>query len=69
MKKVRIEPGCTTCGLCEFIAPDVFEVTDISHVKEDADFERHSELIDQAILACPVAVIVRELIKKDDNGE
>lgn len=57
MKKIRIEPGCITCGLCEFIAPDVFEVTDISRVKKDADLSQKN-LIEQAMAGCPVSVIV-----------
>jgi ferredoxin len=43
MKKVIIQPGCITCGLCEFLAPNVFEVTDVSRV--------------QSIKECPVQVI------------
>lgn len=57
MKKVTIEPGCITCGACEFIAPEVFEVTDISHVKKDADLAKNKELIKAAASACPVNVI------------
>lgn len=57
MKKVTIEPGCTTCGLCEFIAPEVFEVTDISHVKSHADLIANKEVIRQAAQGCPVQVI------------
>ncbi len=57
MKKLSINPGCTTCGLCEFIAPDVFEVTDISHIKKSAPIDRDTELIKQAVQLCPVAVI------------
>jgi ferredoxin len=56
MKKVSIEPGCITCGACEFIAPDVFEVSDISHVKKNADLSQDL-LIKAAALACPVNVI------------
>jgi len=69
MKKVRIEPGCITCGLCEFIAPEVFTVTDICHVKEDADCDRYSDAIDQAVRSCPVAVIVAEQKKKENDAE
>ena len=58
MKNVTIAPGCTTCGVCEFIAPEVFEVTNISHVKEDFDFNKNKDLIDQASRACPVSVII-----------
>lgn len=57
MKKLFIEPGCITCGACEFIAPDVFEVTDKSYIKTDADQEANKELIETAIRSCPVAVI------------
>lgn len=57
MKNVRIEPGCITCGVCEFLAPEVFEVTDISHVKEDANFKEHAAAIKDAARACPVSVI------------
>ena len=60
MKKVWIEPGCITCGACEFVAPEVFEVTDISHIKPSADIEKNKELIEAAILACPVNVIKGE---------
>ena len=47
MKKVVIDPGCTTCGLCEFIAPDVFEVTDISPVKPTGNYEQYKEDIEE----------------------
>jgi ferredoxin len=57
MKKVWIEPGCITCGACEFMCPAVFEVTDISHVKPDADLSGNSESIKAAANACPVNVI------------
>ena len=57
MKKVVIEPGCISCGACEFNAPDVFEVTDVSRVKKDADIEKNKEKIERAIQGCPVQVI------------
>lgn len=57
MKKVRIQPGCTTCGLCEFLAPAVFQVTDISHVRPAAPIDAHKEAVDRAIAECPVQVI------------
>jgi len=58
MKKVTIQPGCITCGACEFIAPEVFQVTDISHVVSDADLKKNKECIKLAAQACPVNVIV-----------
>ena len=60
MKKVRIAPGCTTCGLCEFLAPDIFQVTDISHIKSDAPVDQHAQAIEQAVAECPVQVIIYE---------
>lgn len=56
MKKLWIEPGCITCGACEFIAPEVFEVTDISRIKPESDLQQ-TELIEQAVRSCPVQVI------------
>ncbi len=57
MKKVIIQPGCITCGLCEFLAPNVFEVTDVSRVKKDADILKYEKEITQSIKECPVQVI------------
>ncbi len=57
MKKVWIEPGCITCGTCAFIAPDVFEVTDLSHIKSDASLCCYKQSIKEAAAACPVNVI------------
>jgi len=57
VKKVCIKPGCTSCGACEFNAPEVFEVTDVSHVKKDANLEKNKEKIQKAIKGCPVSVI------------
>jgi ferredoxin len=56
-KKLTIQPGCITCGACEFIAPEVFEVTDISHIKENVDISKNKSCIQKAIEACPVNVI------------
>jgi len=60
MKNVIIEPGCITCGACEFVAPEVFKVTDISHVNSDADLKKNKECIRLAAQACPVNVIKYE---------
>lgn len=57
MKKVIIKPGCITCGTCEFIAPEVFEVTDISHVKSGVEVDVHLKKIENAIKACPMKII------------
>jgi len=57
MKKLKIRPGCISCGACEFVAPEVFEVTDISHVKKDVDISQYHTQIKAALSACPVGVI------------
>lgn len=57
MKKVWIEPGCITCGACEFIAPDVFVVTDKSYIKPNIDLDKHINDIEAASRSCPVQVI------------
>ena len=33
-KKPSIQPGCIGCGLCEAIVPEVFQVCNVSKVKE-----------------------------------
>ncbi len=55
--KVWIEEGCTVCGLCEEICPEVFEVEDTAIVKENADFAEHEVQIEEAAESCPVEVI------------
>lgn len=60
MKKVFIEPGCISCGSCEFICPAVFEVRDISSIKEGVNIQEQSELIKKAAQKCPVQVIKYE---------
>lgn len=57
MKKVMVTPGCITCGTCAFTAPEVFEVTDVSRVKADADIQKNADLIQLAVKRCPVQVI------------
>jgi ferredoxin len=60
IKKVWIEEGCTVCGLCEEIAPEVFVVEDDCEVIEDADFEANEDEIKEAAESCPVEVILFE---------
>lgn len=59
MEKVKIIPGCITCGTCEFVAPEVFEVLDVAYVKKNVDVEQYTQEIDSAIKQCPVQVIKR----------
>ena len=60
IKKVWIEEGCTACGLCEDICPEVFEVEDEAIVIESADFNAFEENIKEAAESCPVEVIKYE---------
>ena len=48
---------CTSCGLCESIAPNVFEVPDKMIVKENVDFDAFNVDIKDAADSCPVGVI------------
>ncbi len=57
IKNVTIKPGCISCGLCAFIAPELFEVTDVSHLKDGADLKKHEENLKKAAEQCPVRVI------------
>ena len=57
VKKVEIIPGCTSCGTCEVICPEVFQVKDISYVKSDANLNKNAALIKEAADICPVSVI------------
>jgi ferredoxin len=60
MKKVWVEPGCISCRSCENCAPEVFQVTITSQVKQNVDFKQHCALIKEAALKCPVNVIKYE---------
>ncbi len=51
---------CIACGMCESIAPDVFEVTDTMTVKEEVDFDQYQDEIKEAAESCPVNVISYE---------
>ncbi len=57
IEKVWIEEGCTACGLCEEICPEVFEVEDEAHVIEGVDFNLYTAEIKDAAESCPVEVI------------
>ncbi len=57
IKKVWIEEGCTACGLCEDICPEVFKVEDIAIGLEGVNFADYEEKIKEAADSCPVEVI------------
>jgi len=55
--KVWVEEGCTSCGLCEATAPDVFEIDDVSEVIAGIDPSLYDADIREAAEECPVEVI------------
>jgi ferredoxin len=57
IKKVTIEPGCISCGMCADICPPVFEMPDEAHVIEGADFKANEDGIKEAAESCPVEII------------
>ncbi|MGL5563661.1 MAG: ferredoxin [Tannerellaceae bacterium] len=56
INKVWIEEGCISCGNCEAICPEVFQVNDVSEV-QDVDFHAYEDQIKEAAESCPVDVI------------
>jgi len=57
INKVWIEDGCTSCGLCESICPDVFQLEDTAVVKDGVNFSQYEDCIKEAAESCPVEVI------------
>jgi len=57
IKKVWIEEGCTACGLCEEICPEVFEMKDSATVIEGVNYTDYEEKIKEAADSCPVGII------------
>lgn len=57
IKSITIEDGCTSCGLCEQICPEVFEMPDLAKVKSGVDFNQYEDKIREAADSCPVEVI------------
>ncbi len=60
IKKVWIEEGCTSCGMCESICPDIFEMPDEAVVQNDVNFEENEDIIKEAAESCPVEIIKYE---------
>lgn len=60
MKKVWIEDGCTSCGLCEETCPEVFEIDDVSTVKKGVNYSEFKDEIIESAENCPVEVIQYE---------
>jgi ferredoxin len=58
VKKVWIEEGCTVCGVCADLCPDVFVLgDDSSKVIDGANLASFSDAIIDAARNCPVDII------------
>ena len=57
IKKVWIEEGCTACGLCEDICPEVFVLEDQAIVIEGVNYSDYEQQIKETADSCPVEVI------------
>lgn len=67
VRSVVVEPGCIVCGICESLAPAVFEVLDDGAVVRPVSpgaLRSESEAIWDAESDCPVSVIVASELKK-----
>jgi ferredoxin len=58
--KVTIIEGCTACGLCESICPEVFEMKDLAEVKPGVNYSEFETEIKDAADSCPAEVIKYE---------
>ncbi len=57
IKKVWIENGCISCGLCEDICPEVFKMNSQAWIVEGVNFADYEQAIIEAVENCPVEVI------------
>jgi ferredoxin len=60
IKKLWIENGCISCGVCVDTAPEVFEMQDVAVVQKGTDFNQNEDAIKEAAESCPVEVIKYE---------
>jgi ferredoxin len=54
---------CIICGLCELIAPNVFTVTDKTHVNKNVNLSQNEAQIREAVEGCPQDIIKMETRK------
>ena len=58
MKKVIvIEESCISCGICEAMAPDIFEIDGVSTVVNSEVTSENEELINNVVNDCPTSAI------------
>ena len=55
--KVWIEEGCTACGLCSELCPEVFELNNEATVIKGVNYSEYEQQIKEAVENCPVEVI------------
>ncbi len=63
IKKVWLDESeneCISCGVCESICPEVFEVPEKMVVKHGANFNDYEDAILEAVDGCPSEVIKYE---------
>ncbi len=60
--RVWIEDGCTACGICEEICPEVFVLDEREEVavRSDVNLSAYEEEIKQAAESCPVDAVVAQ---------
>lgn len=54
------ENECISCGACEGVCPEVFEIPDKMIVKKGINFSKYESLIIEAAESCPTNVIAYE---------
>jgi ferredoxin len=57
IKKVWINEGCISCGMCESICSTVFKIEDEALVIEGVNYAEFSDEIKEAAGSCPVDII------------
>lgn len=57
INKVWIEEGCSACGLCVDICPEVFKLEDVATTIEGVNLSAYDEKIKEAAESCPIEVI------------
>ncbi len=60
IQKVWIEEGCTVCGLCADICPEVFRIEAEATVIPGADYAKYETCIKESAENCPVEIIKYE---------
>lgn len=66
--KVKVnQESCISCGACQAICPEVFELNDegLSEVKNKEAIEEHKEEVQEAIDSCPTEAIIED--KEEEN--